>query len=212
MSAINRNNISENTYYRAFLHLNTGIRLREIDKAELRGNLIEIYDPCKNGKPRTIPVNDVTKHYFNWLKKNGKYNHSVISRMFTEVIKEVGLYKMADGSTRHFHHLRDTFAVVSYYLTRDIFQVAKWMGHSNNGKPAVDTTAIYANFDSELLYQDFGSKKLVIQDIQESLLRNYSLNTITEAKAKASRVKNSTLNLLIIRPSVIRKCQHNEAK
>jgi len=33
---------------------------------------------------------------------------------------------MTDGSTRHFHHLLDTFAVISYFQTRDIFQVAKW--------------------------------------------------------------------------------------
>jgi len=65
------------------------------------------------------------------------------------------------------------------------------MGHSNNGRPAVDTTAIYANFDSELLYQDFGHKKLVIKDIQNALLRNYSLNAVTVAKAKASRVEKS---------------------
>ena len=178
-------------YCRAFLHLNTGIRLREIDKAELRGNLIEIYDPCKNGKPRTIPVNELSKKYFNWIKQNGKHSHYFISRMFTEVLKNLNLYELPDGSTRHFHNLRDTFATVAYYLTRDIFQVAKWMGHSNNGKPAVDTTAIYANFDSELLYQDFGHKKLVIKDIQNALLRNYSLNTITVAKAKASRVEKS---------------------
>ncbi|MBC8491131.1 MAG: tyrosine-type recombinase/integrase [Candidatus Marinimicrobia bacterium] len=176
-------------YYRAFLHLNTGIRLREIDKSELRGNLIEIYDPCKNGKPRTIPVNEITKQYFNWIKINGKHSHYFISRMFTEVLKDLNLYELPDGSTRHFHNLRDTFATVAYYLTRDIFQVAKWMGHSNNGKPAVDTTAIYANFDSELLYQDFGSKTLVIKDIQNALLRNYSLNAVTVAKAKASRVQ-----------------------
>jgi len=175
-------------YYRAYFHLNTGMRLREIDKSQLRGNLIEIYDPCKNGKPRTIPVNDVTKKYFTWLKENSKHSHHFISRSFTEVLKKLKLYKLPDGSTRHFHNLRDTFATVAYYLTRDIFQVAKWMGHSNNGKPAVDTTAIYANFDSELLYQDFGSKKLVIKDIQQALLRNYSINTVTIAKAKSSRV------------------------
>lgn len=175
-------------YYRAFLHLNTGMRLREIDKAELRGNLIEIYDPCKNGKPRTIPVNDVSKYYFTWIKKNSKHSHPYISRSFTDVLKKLDLYKLPDGSTRHFHNLRDTFATIAYYLTRDIFQVAKWMGHSNNGKPAVDTTAIYANFDNELLYQDFKSKKIVLKDIQEALLRNYSLNAVIVAKSKTSRI------------------------
>jgi len=59
------------------------------------------------------------------------------------------------------------------------------------GIATVDTTAIYANFDGELLYQDFGHKKLVIKDIQNALLRNYSLNAVTVAKAKASRVEKS---------------------
>lgn len=179
-------------FYRAYLHLNTGIRLREIDKAELRGNLIEIYDPCKNGKPRTIPVNEITKQYFNWLKKNSKHTHYFISRMFTDVLKDLNLYELPDGSTRHFHNLRDTFATVAYYLTRDIFQVAKWMGHSNNGRPAVDTTAIYANFDGELLQQDFGENSEILANIQEALLRNYTVNNITAAKVKASRVNNLT--------------------
>jgi len=49
------------------------------------------------------------------------------------------------------------------------------------GIATVDTTAIYANFDSELLYQDFGHKKLVIKDIQNALLRNNSLNAVTVA-------------------------------
>jgi len=55
--------------------------------------------------------------------------------------------------------------------------VAKWLGHTNNGLPAVNTTAIYANFDDELLYQDFGKKKIVIRDIQQALLRNVSHKT-----------------------------------
>jgi len=49
------------------------------------------------------------------------------------------------------------------------------------GIATVDTTAIYANFDGELLYQDFGHKKLVIKDIQNALLRNNSLNAVTVA-------------------------------
>ncbi|MGC9365282.1 MAG: hypothetical protein ACP5FZ_12040 [Fidelibacterota bacterium] len=166
-----------------------------MDNAELKGNLIEIYQPCKNGKPRTIPVNYVSKKYFIWLKENGKHSHCFISRVFTEILKELNLYELPDGSTRHFHNLLDTFATIAYYLTRDIFQVAKWMGHSNNGRPAVDTTAIYAHFDSELLHQDFGIKRLVIKDIQEALLRNYCLNTVTIAKARASRVRQFTPNL-----------------
>jgi integrase len=177
-------------YYRVYLHLNTGLRLRELDRAELKGNLISIYNPCKRGNNRTIPVNDITRKYFVWCKQNGRYNHSVISRMFTEVISELGLYKLSDGSTRHFHNLRDTFATVAYYLTRDIFQVAKWLGHTNKGLPAVQTTAIYANFDGELLYQDFGEKQTVIKDLREALLRNYTLNSTTTTKPKTTPVQS----------------------
>jgi len=179
-------------YYRAYFHLNTGLRLREIHRAELTGNLIRIFDPCKRGKVRTIPVNDITRKYFQWLKENSKHSDSFISRSFTEVLQGLGLYEMTDGSTRHFHHLRDTFATVAYYLTRDIFQVAKWLGHTSNGLPAVQTTAIYANFDGELLQQDFGENSEILANIREALLRNYTVNNITAAKVKASRVKNLT--------------------
>jgi len=187
---------SRELYSRAFLHLNTGLRLRELDKAEIKGNLISVFNPCKRGITRTVPINEITRQYFTWIQNHGKYTHSVISRMFTEVLKDLNLYNLPDGSTRHFHNLRDTFATIAYYLTRDIFQVAKWLGHSNCGRPAVDTTAIYANFDSELLHQDFGNKTIAIKDIQKALLRNYSLDAVTVVKTKASRVQKFNYELV----------------
>ena len=54
----------------------------------------------------------------------------------------------------HFHNLRDTFTVMKYLETRDIYLVSKELGHSS-----VKVTEKYANFTNfELLKQDFPSK------------------------------------------------------
>ena len=50
----------------------------------------------------------------------------------------------------HFHNLRDTFAVMRYLETRDIYQVSKELGHSS-----VKVTEKYARFNIRRLSQDF---------------------------------------------------------
>ena len=51
---------------------------------------------------------------------------------------------------RKFHSLRHSFAVREYLKTRDIYAVAKMLGHAN-----VSTTQIYAKFNLRKLQQDF---------------------------------------------------------
>jgi len=163
-------------FCRVMLHHNTGLRLNEFKSAEIKSGLLRVYNPCKRGISRTIPIDEVTANCFNWLKENSTYHPKSISRLFTETLKELKLYRTVDGGTRHFHNLRDTFGTVAYYLTRDIFQVSKWMGHTNKGKPNVETTVIYANFDEEFLREDFGTHTDILKSMENALLRNYRLN------------------------------------
>ncbi|MFC1528151.1 tyrosine-type recombinase/integrase [Candidatus Neomarinimicrobiota bacterium] len=53
---------------------------------------------------------------------------------------------------KHLHHIRHTFAVRRYIELRDIYQVAKELGHSS-----VTTTEIYAKFNLSRLEHDFPS-------------------------------------------------------
>lgn len=91
------------------------------------------------------------------------------SRIFKQCCKIVGI------NDKHFHHIRHTYAVRRYLEVRDIYQVAKELGHSS-----VTTTEIYAKFNLSRLEQDFpslvGSPKKEIKDkefgIRDTLFRD----------------------------------------
>ncbi|HCK99062.1 MAG TPA: hypothetical protein DHW42_03020 [Candidatus Marinimicrobia bacterium] len=74
--------------------------------------------------------------------------------MFKEILVNAGLYHLPSGDKRSFHCLRHTFAVKTYYETKDIYRVSKLLGHSK-----VTTTQIYAEFDNAQLERDFGPVK-----------------------------------------------------
>ena len=63
---------------------------------------------------------------------------------FKWVVRKIG------GDDLHFHNLRDTFAVMRYLETRDIYQVSKELGHSS-----VKLTEKYAKFQLRRLEHDF---------------------------------------------------------
>jgi|GEM_PF-803782 len=173
---------------RVFIHYNTGLRRGELERSELHGKRIEVFAPCKNGAIHYIPISDNVAAAYRWLKENGRYNPKTISRMFKETLGRLNLYRLPSGETRHFHNLRDTFGTLAYWLTRDIFAVAKWMGHINKktGVPNVDTTAIYANaFDIEQLTEDFSEFPGVLSEIRSALLRNYKANHLDQAQTKS---------------------------
>ena len=138
-------------YTRTYVHWKTGLRLRELDKSYLENGFIRTYDPCKNETERVIPVDKETAYFYN-LAKAGKYTAGTISKMFMRLLIKLGLYETKAGDKRHFHNLRDSFAVRTYYLTRDNYRVKALLGHSS-----VKTTEIYANFDLSLLEADFGT-------------------------------------------------------
>jgi integrase len=178
---------------RIFVHYYTGLRLRELQRSELHGKRIEVYAPCKNGAVHYVPVSENVAAAYRWLKENSHYNPDTISRFFKEILISLNLYKLTSGETRHFHNLRDTFGTLAYWLTRDIFAVAKWMGHINkkSGVPNVNTTAIYANaFDIEQLTEDFSEYPGVLTEIRSALLRNYKANYLDTAKVKSDLFEN----------------------
>jgi len=138
-------------FARVKLHLNTGMRLREINNSYLDNGFIHIYK-SKGGQERQIPVDSETAYYYEFSKKQTLTDNH-ISRLFKDVLEheKVMLYRLPDGDKRSFHCLRHTFAVKTYYKARDIYYVCKLLGHHS-----VVMTEIYAKFNMEKLEQDFG--------------------------------------------------------
>jgi len=126
--------------------------LRELQDSYHENGFIKTFNPVKHGLEREIPVDAETIRQYQ-IAKVGHYHPDTISDKFRQIVKELGLYHTRSGDKRSFHCLRHTFAVRTYYLTRDIYRVKSLLGHSS-----VTTTEIYANFDISMLEQDFGQE------------------------------------------------------
>lgn len=137
---------------RVYVHWKTGMRLSEISNSYLDGGYIKLHTAIKNGFERSIPVDQETKQYYQVAKKQS-YRDDTFSKKFLRIVRELGFYKTKEGDKRTFHCLRHTFAVRTYYKTRDIYYVKKLLGHST-----VKTTEIYAEFNLDELSQDFDIK------------------------------------------------------
>lgn len=146
-------------YKRAWhLYYKTGCRLSEPFNGVLEGNwLIIDVDSSKTNIQREVYIpNDlivILKEMKQRLEIHLKKNHTSkidfikrYSRIFKQCCKIVGI------NNKHFHHIRHTYAVRRYLEVRDIYQVAKELGHSS-----VTTTEIYAKFNLSRLEQDFPS-------------------------------------------------------
>ena len=145
-------------YARIIVHSRTGLRLREFENSYLKNGFIRTFNPCKQGIERDIPVDRETAILYSWLKDNGQYIPGTISKLFLDLLRALKLNKTPSGENRHFHTLRHTFAVRTYFLTRDIYRVKTLLGHSS-----VKTTEIYANFDLSLLERDFRAPETVTE-------------------------------------------------
>lgn len=146
-------------YQRAWhLYYETGCRLSEPFNGVLNGNwLIIDIDSSKTNIQREIYLSndliiileEMQKRLEAHLSNNHKSKIDFInrySRIFKQCCKMVGI------NDKHFHHIRHTYAVRRYLEVRDIYQVAKELGHSS-----VITTEIYAKFNLSRLEQDFPS-------------------------------------------------------
>lgn len=146
-------------YKRAWnLYYKTGCRLSEPFNGVLNGNWLTIdVDSSKTNIQREIYISNDLIQILDEMQKRLELhlanNHASktdfikrYSRVFKLCCKLVGI------AGKHFHHIRHTFAVRRYLEVRDIYQVAKELGHSS-----VTTTEIYAKFNLSRLEQDFPS-------------------------------------------------------
>jgi len=149
-------------FARVKLHLNTGMRLREINNSYLDNGFIHVYK-SKGGQERQIPVDSETAYYYEFSKKQTLTDNH-ISRLFKDVLEheKVMLYRLPDGDKRSFHCLRHTFAVKTYYKARDIYYVCKLLGHHS-----VVMTEIYAKFNLEKLEKDFGETNKTLSNLKQ---------------------------------------------
>ena len=143
-------------YKRAWqLYYETGCRLSEPFMGKLDGNWLivdvenskthiqreiylskELIDTLEEMQQRMVIYLQCNKSKRDFIKR--------YSRVFKECCKMVGI------NDKHFHHIRHTYAVRRYLEVRDIYKVAKELGHSS-----VTTTEIYAKFNLSRLEQDF---------------------------------------------------------
>lgn len=138
-----------------FFYINTGCRLSEPFKGQIKGNwLIVDQDSSKTKIMREIRLNKELKRIviemqarLNNHLKNNKSEIDFIKR-YSRIFKSCCL--LVGIKNKHFHHIRHTFAVRRYLEIRDIYQVAKELGHAS-----VTTTEIYAKFNMSKLEEDF---------------------------------------------------------
>ena len=146
-------------YQRAWkLYYETGCRLSEPFNGVLEGNwLIIDVDSSKTNIQREIYLSNDLIVILEEMQKRLKVHLANnltskidfikrYSRIFKQCCRIVGI------NDKHFHHIRHTYAVRRYLEVRDIYQVAKELGHSS-----VTTTEIYAKFNLSRLAQDFPS-------------------------------------------------------
>ncbi len=144
-------------YQRAFhFYRETGCRLSEPFIGVLNGNFLTIdAETAKGHQTRDIYLHPELKQIL--IEMKSRINHKVNSGISTErntINRYSRIFQIACEACkiegRKFHSLRHTFAVRCYLKTKDIYEVAKRLGHSS-----VITTEIYAKFDLKRLSQDF---------------------------------------------------------
>ena len=141
------------TFYRA-----TGCRLREPfnGKLQMHGDddwwLVVEATASKSGISKEIQL---TYQQMCFVKdmREGRSPSSTIdnhtqrfSKVFKKAVRDIG------RSELKFHNLRDTFALMRYLETRDIYQVSKELGHSS-----VKVTEKYTTHKLSMLNADFPS-------------------------------------------------------
>jgi len=92
------------------------------------------------------------------------------SKTFKDALVEVGIY---EKNITKFHCLRDTFAVIRYLETRDLYKVCKELNHTS-----IKTTEKYAIFSWRRLEQDFKvlvkTNEIVERETMERVTRSHA--------------------------------------
>lgn len=142
----------------------SGCRLSEPFYGDINGNFLTIRaDTAKGKRSRDVFLTSRMKkillemRVITHLREDAK-PYSMGFGYNIQKTHEINYYSrkfkaaaMAAGITdRHLHHLRHTAAVRTYLRTRDIYEVARMLGHAS-----VTTTEVYARFNIKRLEQDF---------------------------------------------------------
>lgn len=140
-------------YQRAFwFYRATGCRLREPFEGTLNGQFLTIHaDTAKTHQERDVYLTPdllaVVQEMRSRFAQREVQAKTFIDRYSKRFKRACRACNVAD---KKFHSLRHTFAVRTYLRTRDIYKVAKLLGHAS-----VTTTEIYAKFNLKRLQQDF---------------------------------------------------------
>jgi len=163
------------TFYRA-----TGCRLREPfnGKLQMHGDddwwLVVEATASKSGISKEIQL---TYQQMCFVKdmREGRSPSSTIdnhtqrfSKVFKKAVRDIG------RSELKFHNLRDTFALMRYLETRDIYQVSKELGHSSVKVTEKYTTHKLSmlNADFPSLARDYNARKQAENDVRDTLIRD----------------------------------------
>lgn len=134
------------------MYWETGCRLREPFDGTIDGKWLVVNESnSKTGIPREILLNlfhiatiNEMKYRLSQSKANQRTFTTKYSRMFKKCCITI------NRGDLHLHNLRDTYALMRYLKTRDIYQVSKELGHTS-----VKVTEKYTKFRLRKLEQDF---------------------------------------------------------
>ena len=163
------------TFYRA-----TGCRLSEPfnGKLQVHGDgdwwLVVEADESKSGIAREIRLTYQQMCFVKDMVRGRsprctiKNHTNAISKIFKQAVRDIGRPELK------FHNLRDTFALMRYLETRDIYQVSKELGHSSVKMTEKYTThkrrMLKADFPS--LARDYNTRKQAKNDVRDTLIRD----------------------------------------
>ena len=149
-------------YKRVFyFYRETGLRLREPFMSNLDGFWLDIPNQSKGKKPRSIELSksqlDIFTELMDWyntcdLEDRSRGVH--LSKVFKKALLSIGA-----SDEKHFHSLRNTFAVRRIVENVPIYKIQKMMGHSS-----VTTTEIYARMELKRLAHDFPTLTSIVPE------------------------------------------------
>ncbi len=150
---------SDDSLQRIFsFYRDTGVRLREPFLGYIDGNfLIVPSDKSKTHVEREIPLDEDQIKVLEYMKQithlegdiNSKTSTSHLPTYYSKKFQEA-CNKAKLKSKKKFHSLRHTYALRVYLASRDLYYVARLMGHSQ-----ITTTTVYTAFSFQRLEQDF---------------------------------------------------------
>ena len=151
-----------------YFYRETGCRLIEPFIGKLEGNLLIINaDKSKTGVVREIYIADSLIEIYNEMMVRFRNSESKNPRNFSQSYSKKFKYACDTlGIDKYFHCLRHSYAVRRYLEIRDIYLVAKELGHST-----VKTTEIYASYNISRLEQDFPS--ILVNNKKHQIVKNH---------------------------------------